>query len=60
MDNEQELAYWSVFSVVEALALDYLSRGLLKPADLVDAANRAIETAHKEMLEDEERANSGH
>jgi hypothetical protein len=60
MENEKELAYWSVFTVVEALALHYLGRGLLKPADLVDAANRAIEKAHKELLEDEERANSGH
>lgn len=60
MDREQELAYWTVVSVVEVLATDYLRRGLLKPADLVDAANRAIESAHKKLLGDEERANSGH
>lgn len=60
MENEKELAYWSVVLVVEALAAEYLWRGVLKPADLVDATNRAIEKAHKDQIEKEERAQAGH
>lgn len=60
MSNEKELAYWSVVLVVESLAAEYLWRGVLKPADLVDATNRAIEKAHKAQTENEERSQAGH
>lgn len=55
-----EAAYWTLFDVIRAVAKSSLELSGFKPADLVDIANRAIESAVREYRQKQDQENAGH